>query len=344
MLGDRLELERWFSDYLGWHAVRADPTGVSIEPIFEGMVWAMTLHLPGMTQTISYDDLWNYVDVRYTTTDFSANPPTTSGTAHEGFTSQIVGSGKYGRKEIMLQRGRLDNTMAGKLQDTWLEEYGQPKAQKRASTSNTLRLDVTLKGYWSTLDFRHYEQNSTSGTQAADAQIADINTDIFEFVDSTDLDSNAFLTNEYYDFDDEARTGRDVVEEIASFGDAGDDRWIVGVREGRTLYYRESAKDIPTYWRRSGDPAHLVRHVERGHIIEPWLVRPDNILRTADIDPLGSVGITAWREDPQLNYIESVEWREPYGLVLEDSRGQRIESLMAKNIMKGEELFRREFA
>lgn len=344
MLGDRLELERWFSDYLGWHAVRHDPTGISREPIFEGMIWSMTLHLPGLTQTISLDDMSNSVAARYTLTDFSVNPPTTSGTGFAALTNNQDSIDKYGRKDIVLQRGRLDATMANQERDTWLEENAWPRAEKKATSANTLRLDVLLKGYWHTLDWRVYEQQASSGTEDADANVLALKNALGTFIDSTDLDSNTFKVRKYYKFSDEIRTARDIVEEVATFGDTNDDRWVVGVREGRTLYYRLAAKDVPDYWRRIGDPAHWVRHVERGYIVQPWLVRPDNVLRTADIDPLGSVAKADWREDPQLNYIESVQWREPYGLVLEDNKGQRIEAIMAKNVMKGEELFRREFA
>ncbi len=304
----------------------------------------MTLRLPGLTQTISLDDMSNAVAVRHTNTDFSVNPPTTSGTAVTGFATDADSIAIYQSKEEVLQRGRLDTAMAEQEANTWLAEFGWPKARKRTSTSNNLRLDVTIKGYWHTTDFRTYNQTVNSGKQNADVQIKAVSDLVCPYVDSVDLESNTFQVNEYYDRPDEIRKARDIMEEIAGFGDTSENRWVVGVKENRTLYYREATKDLPTYWRRTTDPAHWVRDVERGHIVEPWLVRPDNVLRTADVNPLGGFGTENWREDPQLNYIESVEWTEPYGLVMTDSRGQRIEALMARNVAKGDELFRREFA
>lgn len=325
-------LEGLFSSILGNKLTRYSADGGQV--VWEGYVNAVTLNLPGVSYSLSLDQMFNRVRVRYTVIDATTTPPSVTGaTTRTATASDTPSQSRYGIKDMILSAGETSATIAEQIRAVALAQYKQPRRSAIIRGGNDVSLDMACLGYGHTLDWQVYNYTGATGTQNANLQIADILTAAGQFIAATQLTTNATPVPKYRDFD---QTALEQIQAIAEQGDSSGNRWLVSVLEDRRLYYQAASATI-AYWRRVSDERQAIRNVFGGGEAPYELVRPDRWLRLTDvgIGKTGGYDPAVYADDFQLIYIESVEWAEPDSLTLVGSVGDNLQTSIARQAQIG---------
>ena len=150
--------------------------------------------------------------------------------------------------------------------------------------------------------------------------MGDILTAVAEFIDTLVTDTNTTQIPIYHQ---DSMAALDLLKAIASVGDASNNRWVMPVLENRTLYYRQAATTVG-YYRRLADNKMSITNKD-GRQLPPWEVRPDNWLRITDLYPFRASDPASLQQDPQVKYVERVEYSEPWGLTIFGSQRSSVQ-------------------
>lgn len=334
--GDKLLLEELYGLILGAGITRYALNGNDI--IWEGFVNKLTLRMAGLAFSVSLDNLYNRVRVRYTPLDTSSTPPAvTAVTTRTTAVGDTPSQSRYGIKDLVLTAGETTSTIANQITAAALAEYKQPRRSAELGPSNDISLVVECLGYGHTLNWQIYNQTGSSGTQAANLEVAAIISSAGQFIARTVISTNSVAIARYTDFD---RTALEQLRAIAEQGSSSNTRWLIQVLEGRTLYYKEASTTV-AYNRRIAEPNREI-YKPGGAIVPYELVRPDNWLRVSDsaLAETGGIGKpgSANALDPQLIYIETVSYSEPDNLQIAGSLGDSTQAMLARQSAQGARL------
>ena len=327
------EMEQFFDDGLGRMVTRYSEDGNTV--IWQGYINSMTLTQPGSRSGLSLDNMFNLVGVKYTQINSGLNPP---GESSERTTKvqDTDSQDKYGIKQITYSPPveKLKQTVAEQMRDTFLEQYREPRRSASVVTrASEPRLHIKCKGYKHTLSWIIYRQVVGTGDKNANLIIADMLSYGGQFINSSELDTNTSQVHKYYN---DAFTILELVDNIAGLGDSSDNRWVAYVKENRTFVY-ELASTAIKYFRRLSDPTQSI-YDAMGRKVPYWEIQPNAWIKTTDIQPF-IVDPTALQDNPQLMYIESVDWSENNNsLSMTGSRGDAVGMLVAKIAGLGETL------
>jgi len=238
---DPVTLRQFFADGLGRDVRMTNHRGVIA---FEGFISSMRLLglSPGVMSR-SIDKIANKVWVRY---------KDSGGT----FTRSANGTGldsqaRYGIKELPLSGGQLQSSsIANNISEMVVQRRQWSKVvveqmQLGGSEVNVRpRLDVSCQGYIHTLRWRVYNQTASTGTQAANLEIADVLAAAGQYVKAWDLQPNTVAVTKEYDAD---KWAMDILFDIAKLGDNLDppQRWTLYMDVGRVVRYEPAAP--PSY-------------------------------------------------------------------------------------------------
>src|SRR3990167_8229529 len=261
LLGSQLILEDKFFNYLGRRLTRYSPDGQFV--IWDGQIVEMILQQPGLQRRLSLRDMYNRVSVRYIPIDTSANPPTESAETPTAVANNTDSQALYGIKEIVFRppQNRITATDAAQMRDTIKSFYYLPlpsDASRLGSGRDTPGLHVICEGYYHTLGWRIFNQNSVSGAQNANLAISEIAVAVGQFIPSKSLSTNTTQVQKYFNRDN---TAKSLIEWIVSLGDSSFNRWLAYVYEDRKLVY-EAAPSIAStvrYYRRMADNRQEIR-------------------------------------------------------------------------------------
>lgn len=165
--------------------------------------------------------------------------------------------------------------------------------------------------------------------------IGTIVSSVGQFVSYSDLGGSTGVTaQQYFNRDD---TAFDIIQMLASLGDTGSNRWVASVYEDRKLTFTQCF-DINSnafdYSRRLSDPALRVTTFD-GRIVEPWEIRANKWIKIVDLYPY-ILTPTRLPVDYRAIYIESVSWREPDGLDIQGSTGDKLQVILARQANQGD--------
>lgn len=232
---------------------------------------------------------------------FQRGPVRAETSWYEDLTSIV----EFGRvEEILLRAGMTTDAATAEVQ-TLVATHAWPRSLPPGDLSTLERelqrapdatLELTLAGYWATLNFLH---TTASGTDDASNHVNALAGQA-EFVTPGIVQSNTLP----FQIDDRApvRIG-DVLGEIADAGDAGGNLWHAGVYEGRQLHYG-MVEDELSYRYRAGRLFGAA-----GGVTQPWLVRPGWV--HLDDAPVGRFAGGGENDDVRRVFAEEVEFEAP---------------------------------
>ena len=206
---------------------------------WEGYIHELEYDADRTVYKVDLGEMANAVWVRYRVRGES----TTSRSAVQTNADSIA---KFGRKEYVLSGGELESTdVADGIAQQYLDLHEWPSpAPTRLDPEKELSeyptVSARCRGWFETLGWCTYNQTTSTDNQAAAAQITAIvaDTDVGQFIQFTDIGSNAVSVSKEYDAD---RRGGDIVKDIARLGDSNNRRHLVFMEENRTFVYDEAA-------------------------------------------------------------------------------------------------------
>lgn len=235
MRGQKAFLSEFMRDGLGRDLRVKEPGG---RGIWEGMITQLSYSVGPVQWKVGLRDMANSVWVRYRVTGGSS---TVRSTALTDTDSQA----RYGVKEFVLSGGELESSdVADQVAQTYLNTHSWPRPTPVQVTRRQLspdpNIEVKALGYFSTLNWCVFNQTGTTDAQGSSAQVTEImaDTDIAQFVNSTDIDTNSTSVARVYDTD---RRGGDIIKDLARLGDSNNNRWIAYMTDNREFVFKEAA-------------------------------------------------------------------------------------------------------
>jgi len=209
------------------------------KPVWEGYIHQLEYDAGRTVYRVDLGEMANAVWVRYRVRGAS----TTSRSIVQTNADSIS---KYGRKEFVLSAGELETTSAADnvaQQYLDLHEWPRPSPSRLdpdKELSEHPTVSVECRGWFDSLGWCTYNQTTSTDSQGASSQIADIlaDTNVAQFVLSTQIETNATSVSKEYDAD---RRGGDIVKDIARLGDATNSRWVVYMDNDRKFVYDEAS-------------------------------------------------------------------------------------------------------
>ncbi len=308
---------------------------VDVYDPFGGLVWQgyinrMVLELPGADVEVSLENMANRTWVRFIATAGGATNRSTKANDTESQT-------RFGTKEQVLAGGVISvAATADQAAEAYLTDYSDPRRAKTAVRSETgnreTRLKIFCKGYYQTLNWRTYNQTATTGNQNVNVEIADIIASVGQFIGPTNIVTNSSQVTEYHDNDDLAG---DIIQSITKLADSSNDRHIVGVYEDRVLRYEkiidvDADESLVKYGFQVKDNVQLIKELATGKIVLPSQIRPNNFLRIMDLFGSAIPEETLASKNPQIAFVESVIYREPFGMEIPAYQASQADSVLAR--------------
>ena len=207
--------------------------------VWEGYIHGMEYDANRAVYKTDLGDMANAVWVRYRV----RGETTTSRSAVQTNTASIS---KFGRKEFVLSAGELESTdIADNAAEQYLSLHEWPlptpsRLNQNKELAEYPTVSVAGRGWFETLSWCTYNQTVSTDNQGASAQVTTIlaDTDVGQFVLSTQIETNATSVSKEYDAD---RRGGDIIKDIARLGDDQGNRWIAYMDDDRKIVFKEAA-------------------------------------------------------------------------------------------------------
>lgn len=320
-------IEEWIDDGLGRHVKLYNP---ALALIWEGFASQVQANIGGLSIVRGplLDTVTNKVRCAYSTVDTSVTPPAVGIREFTDWYEDADSQEKYGIVERIISIGGATAANAAQIAQTVLEENKEPATDEQDNIEGGVEPSVTVEclGYAHWLNAYAYNSTST-GTQNADVKLeavlgADPN-GIFS-TDYTYVDSNATAVGAW---ENDNRKAWSVVKGITSVGDSSYNRWLFGLYEDRTAFYKSIPTDV-RYQRSLSDPEQAIEVYGSGSRVHPWDVEPGEWLFYTDL-LIGRSEATR-RADPRYLFSEQANHTLPWGLTLDGAKVHRLDQLMAQ--------------
>ena len=300
------QITDFYDSYLGC-LIRRVTAGLTC---WEGLVYEMRLTVNGVEYTRTLGADWWHNRVKLIFTDETTGAPALS------WIENVAAQAQFGRMEFVITSGKMTSSAALALQTRHLLEYAWPRSRMSNDSlvvtpasggpAAGVQLEVLCAGFWATLNWRYQETPLDGSAHDLVTTLANAS----EFVTAGRVEANALPV--LLDITDTApqRLG-DLLESVIAQADAAGNRWQGGVYAGRCLRY-EPIPSVPRYvWNNT-------LQTVGGGLVIPELVEPGALIRIATgLSAQGPRGgaPTIW-SDPQLAYIEAIEYSQAGGLTL----------------------------
>jgi len=231
---------------------------------------------------------------------------------------------EFGEMEYVITLPGSMATPATALRDRTLTENAWPRSRFIGTDDGPDSLAVTLAGFWGTTFWRYWEHSLTT---TATTLITNLVTDA-QFVGVGRIGVNTMqLTADAYPIPQ--RIG-DLLMRAQEMGDAAGNIWSCGVYENRDLIYEQAPTTAEYLWRNE----QLLDSC--GNPTRPELIRPGFYLRAQNILGAGQPpGSGALWDDPNVAYIDEVEWARDEGTLMLSLRNAGPSLLLRQQIVKG---------
>lgn len=326
---NRSEADDWLLDGLGRHIVRKNESGVVI---WEGFVNLIRYRYGGSSRTIGpLIEMANVVDGVYSPQDTTTTPPASGERTSTGYVSDADSAERFGEIRQILSLGSTTNSLADRAVAKFLSEKRFPPRTTGESFPGGSDIELTLEclGYGHL--FSTYEYNNLTGEGEDDLSVlltSIINAyPLFSSIFSQDLSRISENTLPVPVFVDASPRARALIDELVSYGDTDDNRYIFGVFAGRQIVYEAAPTGIE-YIRRVSDRKQEVEDRAGGRVW-PWNVLPGKWLRTPDLLP-GRSQPANLREDIRNTYIVSISFSSPDRLEVSGDAMEELPQMLAK--------------
>lgn len=274
-----------------------------VEPIWEGFINRMTFNAGGVEYTISLDDMANRIRTLYSSTQGSTTA--TQSAVSNSTSSQAI----YGIKQEQIDLGEMVNgTGATIARDTQLAQRAFPKTSILPSSGGNSLLHIECLGFYHTLEWDDYFQNTTGNVQIGNLVDTIIGSDVngTTFYDNSDTTDTAANTQTINQISVKGNTRWDMLMKLQEMGDTST-YFVVGIgptdfnRGTRRAYYRAASTTV-TYTARQSDGLRI-RNLY-GQLVDPWRVRPDTGIRVSDV----LIGWDGVGDNPTETYIKKIDY------------------------------------
>ena len=242
----------------------------------------------------------------YTNIDTSVSPPLTGPSTQTIISNDANSQAKFGIWDKSINAGTVLAVNATQARDMFLTERRYP-SPGQSTGGGGLSITINCLGYWSFFQAYPYSYVAASGTRTITQKMGDVlgqdPNGIFN-TSTSRIATNATLSARY---DDSQNTAQDVIKQMTSVGDSSNNRYVVGVDDGQTLFYEQADDDIIYEQSIYGDE---VYDYNTGAIIEPFNVLPARWLFYSDLapgQPLAS-SVEERQDDPRYEFIESITY------------------------------------
>lgn len=308
-------LEKWRDEYLGAHFIETW-AGVTA---FEGQLYAMQLTYNGQFQTVSLENVYNSVTVKYLASTKTSEAETAAATDSDSIAL-------YGTRELYIDTTSdlyMPVASAEAYRDALLARYSWPRvfAEEINWSGGPGVLQIEIRGYVRTLNGQRITNTSTSFDDADD-EINDALSGA-DFVSAGSIATNTLQVTE----EAEQQPAWDRIRKIAQLGDSAGDRWLAGCYQGRELDYWEPDIDAVSYFydaKARRPERRRVMYSSDGGEVPAALVQPGRIAFARDMMP-GVPVASPLIDDPRAMFIERVDY-SPRGLAL---KGAPIDDIIA---------------
>lgn len=218
------------------------------------------------------------------------------------------------------------------LRDRMLSEYAWPRSRERGSLAVSAeaptpapdQIEVTVAGYWGTLNWGYRATSTTNTASTLVSALAGAS----EFVTAGRIETNALSVR--IDCFPLPRRRGDLIEEITQQGDASGKLWKAGVYGGRKLVYEEAPR-VWKYQHRGNELMDIM-----GNPVVLSMMEPGFLVYNADA-PSGWVrpGTSSDWDDPRVSYCEEIEFIAPDELLLKFGPEDQSVSLTEKRVQMG---------
>lgn len=228
----RDELMEMFENGLDREVVVTAQSGVEV---WEGYIDELALQIRGIELRKSLNRMANSVWVRYASGGVSG----VRGTVY----TDAASVAKYGTKQRPFSGGQAVNAaqanQAAQVLLSRLKSPDNPSVRwSGGGGQEQITLAVRCKGWWQKFYWLVYNQVALTGTAAADVIVDRCVTACGWFVRARAIMPSGTLAQEKYDAD---MWPADIMKGLAALGDSGYNKWIIGMRENKTIYFEQAA-------------------------------------------------------------------------------------------------------
>jgi hypothetical protein len=321
---DRLSLDEWIEKGIARHIEIYSQTGVLV---FEGFVNVIRGAIGAYQVSVgALMDIGNRVSVAYAPVYTDSSPPSVGAQTVTTVADDDTSQERYGIIEKVINGGRVTDTEAELIRDTYLKEQAYPATASEVSVGSSAQPSVTLEclGYWYWTNCYVYN-DTDSGTIQVDERIPEIiEDDPNSFFPSPVVDTNNSIVPEESDEDKIAMAH---LKELLALGGASDQRYTLGFYADRKAYYREVPSTV-AYKMALSDQGQKIKTFE-GALVYPWDIRPAQWIFISDA-LIGRYTGADLYEDPRYMFIEQVNYTAPWNVRLTGSRVSTFAQIMAK--------------
>lgn len=240
---------------------------------------------------------------------------------------------EYGIIEKELSGGGVSADSAENLRDLHIAENSFPKTYRQGSLGNFkegITIRISLLGYVHLLKLYGYTQETVE-TVTVDAKIKNVLSSEPNSLISTDHTNIEASTTEVVNEADGSSTAyEELFDGLGSLGDADNNRYIMGVREGRKFYYKKVEESLDYRVEQFGREDKFFN--ASGGIINSWDVQEGKWVRLGNI--LNSDKGT-FRKNADTEYLETVTMRVPDEVIWSGGSYGKLAQALGRLGLKG---------
>ena len=327
------EVEEWLEFGLGRHIeVYSD----NLMMCFEGFVNRIDANIGALSLSRGplLGGVANRVRVDYSTVDNSITPPAMGIRVPTAWANDTASQAKYGIIERVIGTSGATAANAELIRDLEIIKASSVRGSEsdNLSSSSIPTVSIEVMGYWHWL--QAYIYSSASGAQVGghtkiqSVLAADTNS-IFS-TDYSGLSTNATITVSQWE--DEDRTGFEVIRNVVNKGDSSNDPWLFYLGPGRKAYYHVAPSEA-TYQRALLDPRQSMRR-SSGALVEPWDMTTGEWIFYTDVF-IGSSPTPSIRTDPHYLFVENAAVTYPASLTVQGIQIHRIDQFLSRLGLRG---------
>jgi len=334
-LSDDLDvLEDWIEDGLGRDILVHDE---ALDIVWEGFVNKISLSAGELAYEIGpLLDIGNRVKVVYSSIDNSVEPPILGTRTATAQADDSASQARYGIIEKILSSGGSTATQAEQNRDTWLAENAWPAVSIDLNLGQGSGQSMTLDclGYWHMLGAYTYANTGVTGEENLSTKVTNILGGDPNGIFSTDYSRVASNTLQVEKYENDDKTGLELLKGLNALGDSSDRRYVMGVYAGRRVLYTQVTDEVE-YLKRITANSDFTDTLQG--IVQPWNVQPGKWVFVPDflVGRLPPVSRDSLNRDPRTGLIEVSSLRAPRGVRVSGGKVSQLDQALAKQGLAG---------
>lgn len=326
------EMEDWLNHGIGRDVEIYNQAG---QIVWNGFVNRMSGSLGGVAVARGpLMDVINVLRVEYRAVSYNTNPPVGGNPKVTPVAVDYDSLEFYGTRQGVFSGGSGTDEEMINIRELFLREKAHPATSVDVNLSGGAgsTLTIELLGYYHMLRSYFYIDTDSVGTVAAGTKLrsvlaADPN-QLFTSLDR--IEENAVQVGAY---ETGENTAEAIVKTLNNLGDPDYNRMRFSI-QGRRVAVYEKIPDHVSYVFNPHDVSGKLK-TPAGAVVEPWDVKVGRWVRVSGLQSRTISGASGLRQDTGMVFIESVDYKAPYGLSLNGNRVSRVDQAVAQQGIKG---------